>query len=161
MRKVSLFFVAFIVMVSCTKEGVKEEAATVETDQVAAKKEVNGGRPLSAMLSGNQEVPGPGDPDGTGQVQLALNHGQRTISFSLSVSDIDPATAAHIHRAPAGSAGPVVVGLTAPTSGSSSGTISNVDRDLIKDIMKNPENYYVNVHNAAYPPGAVRGQLGK
>jgi hypothetical protein len=105
-------------------------------------------------------VPGPGDLDGSGEAFITLNHGRGEVCFQLSVSDIAPATAAHIHEAPAGVAGPVVVGLTPPTSGSSSGCVS-ADRDLIKDIIQNPADYYVNVHNAAFPAGAVRGQLSK
>ena len=69
-----------------------------------------------------------------------------------------PAIAAHIHKAPA-TTGPVVVPLTPPTSGSSSGTVQDVDRELAKEIVQDPDNYYVNVHNADYPAGALRGQL--
>ena len=101
------------------------------------------------------------DPDGSGTASIRLNLGQGEVCFNLTVSGIAPATAAHIHVAPAGVAGPVVVGLTAPTSGSSNGCISGVDRDLIKAIIQNPEQYYVNVHNTEYPAGAVRGQLSK
>jgi hypothetical protein len=119
------------------------------------------GRPLSSALTGADEVPGPGDPDGSGEVVLTLNHGLGEVCFQLTVSDIAPATAAHIHVGPPGVAGPVVVGLTPPpTGGSSSGCVS-ADRDLIKDIIQNPDAYYVNVHNAPFPAGAVRGQLSK
>jgi hypothetical protein len=31
----------------------------------------------------------------------------------------------------------------------------------MKRIRQNPENFYVNVHNADFPDGAVRGQLSK
>ena len=119
-----------------------------------------GGRPLAATLTGAAEVPGPGDPDGSGSARLTLNPGQGQICYKLAVSGIDPATAAHIHVGPAGVAGPVVVGLAPPTSGASS-ACADVDQTLLRDILKNPENYYVNVHNPAFPPGAVRGQLGK
>lgn len=119
--------------------------------------QVNAGRPLSAELSGMQE-PGGGDPNGTGYVELSLNQGQGTITYTLYVENIDPATAAHIHIGPAGAAGPVVVGLSAPTTGMSSGVVE-VSPELIKAIRRNPENYYVNVHNPMYPAGAVRGQL--
>jgi hypothetical protein len=89
-----------------------------------------------------------------------VNPGQSTVCYELSVSDIVPASAAHIHFAPAGKNGDVVVTLEPPTDGSSSGCAS-VDRALAKNIVKNPELYYVNVHNADFPSGALRGQLSK
>jgi len=119
-----------------------------------------GGRPLYATMTGANEVPGPGDPDGSGIATFTLNQGQGVICYTLEVWDIEPATAAHIHRGTADVAGPVVVPLAAPTEGSSSGCV-DVDPALIKEIRQNPEAFYVNVHNATYPPGAVRGQLGK
>lgn len=120
----------------------------------------HGGRPLETRLTGTAEVPGPGDPDGTGTARLTLNPGQGEICFELTVANISPATAAHIHEAPAGTAGPVVVGLAPPTSGTSQGCRA-VDPELIREILEDPANYYVNVHNAPYPAGAVRGQLSK
>jgi hypothetical protein len=118
------------------------------------------GRPLSAMLTGSQEVPNLGDPDGSGYVTLELNQGQGTISYELTVENIDPATAAHIHIGPIGVAGRVLLHLEAPTDGYSSGVLQ-VDPELIKAIRKNPGGFYVNVHNARYQGGAVRGQLSK
>lgn len=120
----------------------------------------DGGRPLATTLTGAAEVPGPGDPDGSGTASIRLNPGQGEVCFELTVSGIAPATAAHIHVGPAGVAGPVVVGLAPPTSGTSSGCVS-ADPALIKAIIQNPEQYYVNVHNADFPAGAVRGQLSK
>lgn len=120
----------------------------------------DGGRRFTVEMTGAAEAPGPGDPDGSGTAVFRLNYGQGEICYELTVSGIDPATAAHIHVAPAGSPGPVVVPLAAPTSGTSSGC-AEVDRDLIKAIIQNPEAYYVNVHNPAFPGGAVRGQLSK
>lgn len=118
------------------------------------------GRKLSTTLTGAAEVPGPGDPDGRGTAKVTVNVGQSTVCYSLTVSNIAPATAAHIHEAPAGTAGPVVLPLVAPTNGSS-GACATVDRELAKEILKNPADYYVNVHNAEFPAGAVRGQLAK
>ena len=119
-----------------------------------------GGRPFTTTLTGAAEVPGPGDPDGIGTATLTLNQGQGEICYELTVSGIAPATAAHIHVGDSTVAGPVVVPLAAPTSGSSS-ECASVDPELIKAIRQNPENYYVNVHNADFPAGALRGQLSK
>ena len=123
----------------------------------AAQSADTGGRPLSTTMTGAEEAPGPGDPDGSGEAVFTLNHGQGQICFQLVVRDIAPATAAHIHLAPPGEPGPVVVPLTPPTGGSSSGCVT-VDRDLIKAIMQNPEAYYVNVHNDPFQAGASRCQ---
>ena len=117
----------------------------------------HGGRPLTADLTGAAEVP-PADPDGSGSALVTVNIGQREVCWDLSVSDIEPANAAHIHVGPAGVNGPVVVPLSPPTDGSSSGC-ADVDRALAKDILQHPEEYYVNVHNEEFPGGAVRGQL--
>lgn len=119
-----------------------------------------GGATFTSMLDGASEVPVAGDPDGFGSATMSVNPGQERICYSLSVSNIEPAEAAHIHIGEAGTAGPVLVALSAPSGGSSQGCVS-VSRDAAKQIIKNPGNYYVNVHNSEYPGGAVRGQLGR
>jgi MYXO-CTERM domain-containing protein len=105
-------------------------------------------------MSGLQEVPGPGDPDGTGTASLVIDPDALSIEWTITVDNIDlPTTAAHIHIGPAGVAGPPVVNFNNQLSG-----IDLTDPDLAA-IVANPSNYYVNVHNASYPDGAVRGQL--
>ncbi len=121
-----------------------------------------GDQEFAADLSGEEEVPGPGDPDGSGMVSVKVNLSKRQVCFDLMVADIGPATAAHIHVGPPGVAGPVVVPLNPPpTDGSSSGCANNVDQRLLRNIIRHPEEYYVNVHNAEFPSGAIRGQLSK
>ena len=112
-------------------------------------------------MTGAEEAPGPGDPNGSGTASFTFNRGRGEVCFSLEVEDIVlPATGAHIHVAPAGSPGPIVIPLTAPGSdGTSSGCVS-ADRDLVKAITKDPASYYVNVHSSEFPGGAVRAQIG-
>ena len=120
-----------------------------------------GGRKLQTSLTGAAEVPGPGDTDGRGTASITVNPGQKRVCYKLSVSNIAPATMAHIHEAAPTAAGPVVVTLRAPNAaGTSSGCVT-VTRALALEILKDPGDYYVNVHNAAFPAGAVRGQLAK
>lgn len=119
-----------------------------------------GGRKLTTTLTGTAEAPGPGDPDGTGTAQLRLRVGQGQVCYVLTASNITlPALAAHIHRAPVGVAGPVVVPLTAPDAAGSAQGCATADRALVKDILKHPDMYYVNVHTTDFPAGAIRGQL--
>ena len=117
------------------------------------------GKKLTTTLEGENEAPVLGDPDGIGTATLRINPGRNQLCYTITVGGIEPATAAHIHEAPAGSAGPVVVGLSAPTNGRSSGCVA-IARAEATDIIRSPEDYYVNVHNATYPGGALRGQLG-
>jgi hypothetical protein len=118
-----------------------------------------GGRPLEATMTGAAETP-KGDADGTGTASFRVNPGQAQVCYKLTVANIATATAAHIHKGAAGTAGGPVVALKAPATGSVE-DCATVTKDVAEDIIKNPANYYVNVHNAEFPGGAVRGQLGK
>jgi hypothetical protein len=118
----------------------------------------NSGKRFHLSLEGEQEAPVVGDPDGTGTATFRLNLGLERFCYTLTVSGIAPATAAHVHEGPFGDDGPPVIHLTAPTNGTSSGCVS-ADRELLQDIILHPENYYVNVHNTPFPGGALRSQL--
>ena len=124
-----------------------------------------GGRPFSTALTGAAEAPGPGDADATGQAEITLNQGKGEVCFQLSWANVDGTVfAAHIHEAPAGSPGPIVVplftGASFPGTASDSGCVG-ADAELIKAIRKDPSAYYVNVHSSPnFPGGAIRGQLG-
>ena len=113
-----------------------------------------------AKLTGATEVPGPGDPMGSGTAQLTLDPAKGEVCYELSVANVQEATAAHIHEGVVGKEGPVKVPLEAPKAGSAKGC-TKADAAVIQAIMKDPAGYYVNVHNAAFPKGAVRGQLSK
>ena len=114
---------------------------------------------LTTTLTGAAEVPGPGDPDGTGQATLILLPEQGRLCYVLTAQGIAPATAAHVHAGRPGEAGPVAVTLEPPTWGASGGCVA-ADPALLRAIAEDPAGYYVNVHNDEYPAGAIRGQLG-
>ncbi len=122
-----------------------------------------GGKPFITVLSGAAEVPGPGDPDGSGVAFLVLNPGMGEVCWAIAVTGITlPAIGAHIHAAPEGVAGPIVVPLSPPDmTGLSRGCTDGVARDLILAIIESPEQYYVNVHTTDFPAGALRGQLSR
>ncbi len=132
-----------------------------EDKQSSKKGKDHEGHPFTATMTGAAEIPGPGDTDGAGTGTIMIHQGQSELCYEITVSNIATATAAHIHKAAAGQAGAPVVTLKAPAEGSSKDCVKNVDAELMKDIGQNPSNYYVNVHNAEFPNGAVRGQLAK
>lgn len=112
-----------------------------------------------ATLSGAQEVPKPGDPDGSGRFEVSI--ADRVDQFCYEFKDvrgIAAPTAAHIHRGAIGVAGPVVVPLDPPADGHSKGC-KDVAEAIADEIKANPAGFYVNVHNAEFPDGAIRGQL--
>ncbi|MBC7833513.1 MAG: CHRD domain-containing protein [Phycisphaerales bacterium] len=109
-----------------------------------------------ALLNGANEAPNPGDPDGSGIADVFIDTGTPipTVSWDIVVANILlPISADHIHQAPAGVAGPVVVDFSAQLSGSG---VSDPD---LTNVVANPAGFYVNVHNSQFPGGAVRGQL--
>src|SRR3954452_22619859 len=110
-----------------------------------------------AALTGAAEAPGPGDPDGAGLARVALDPDSGQACLQLEVANIAAPTLAHIHEGPAGVAGPVVVDFTPTLNGDE--CVDGVDSALLARITTNPAGFYVNVHNARFPAGAVRGQL--
>lgn len=122
---------------------------------------------LQASLSGGDtEVPDPGDPDGSGGAVVKVNVKKQKVCYTLVVLDITlPTAAAHIHEGEAGVAGGIVVTLKAPEEiadtgiGLATGCAKDQPKPLLRDIRGNPDRYYINVHTADFPGGAVRGQL--
>lgn len=119
-------------------------------------------------LTGNQEVTPTcsppsvcGDPDAVARMILIVIPARDTVCYLTKWTGIDgTVTAAHIHEAPVGVAGPVVVTLFTGTFGSSDRTRGCVSANgLAAEIVANPSAYYVNIHSTVYPAGAVRGQL--
>lgn len=128
---------------------------------------------LEADLNGRNEVATGtkkgvvGDPNGTGEIYVfGIDANTTTLCYVLIVDKIETATAAHIHEAPEGENGPVVVNLAAPGDGNAADCLVESDGTkfpgaavTVQEILSNPEDYYVNVHNGEYPDGAIRGQL--
>jgi hypothetical protein len=118
----------------------------------------DGGDHLAASLTGAKERPDPGDDNGRGNAKVHLKDGE--ICFTLSWQDIEAPAAAHIHEGDEETAGPVVVTLfDGAADGSSVEDCTDAEGGLIEDIRDNPADYYVNIHNADFPAGAIRGQL--
>ncbi len=112
-----------------------------------------GGNSLHAVLTGKVEVP-KGDPDGSGTAEVKISG--TSVCWEIKASKVASLMAAHIHKGGAGVAGPVVVPFGKTYKGKGCTTTS---ADVAAAIKKNPGGYYVNVHNAKYPGGALRGQL--
>ena len=113
---------------------------------------------LSAKLSGSNEVGG-GDPNGSGTAAVKMRGTE--ICFDVKWSGFE-AIMSHIHKAPAGTNGDVVVPFFTSESpldtNSKSGCVT-AKESLVEAIAANPSNYYVNVHSPEFPKGAARGQL--
>lgn len=123
------------------------------------------GSRLAAAMDGAQEIsadgrPGAGDPDGTGTFDAVVVNGGGSLCYRLRVGGIDGGTRFHIHRAAAGVNGPIVVAFYETGEQPRDDACVRLDPALGNEIAAAPGGFYVNVHNAAFPAGAVRGQLG-
>ena len=112
---------------------------------------------LAAHLMGSATA----DPDGMGHANFKVDTAKNEVCYDVMVEKIAPATAAHIHKGAAGASGPPVVMMKAPDASGKVAGCATASPDVVKDILANPAGYYVNVHNAEFGGGAIRGQLSK
>ncbi|GAC1581839.1 MAG: hypothetical protein NVS3B18_15350 [Candidatus Dormibacteria bacterium] len=108
-------------------------------------------------MSGRAETPR-GAPQGVGDAVIAIHSGSVVCWRFAHLHGFVSATVAHIHAGRPGRAGPVLILLsTAPAlhhrgcTHASAAAVTAIERD--------PRGYYVNIHSARYPAGAVRAQL--
>jgi hypothetical protein len=121
-------------------------------------------RALYGSLSGTNELSengerGAGDRDGRGSASAIIDGGR--ICYAITVKNIKDPVAAHIHRGGRTVNGPVVVEFKAPSAGDpgASSGCTTISRELARRILRNPQNYYFNVHTQDFDGGAVRGQV--
>ena len=122
-----------------------------------------GDRAIFAVMTGAKEVDvngeHHGDPNGRGSFSATLDG--RQLCYGIQVKNINDPVAAHIHRGGKDVAGPVVQPLEQPATGDpgASSACVRISRSLARGLRRNPGRFYVNVHTADLPNGAVRGQL--
>jgi hypothetical protein len=131
--------------------------------------------------TGSAEVPLSIDTNAQGQANFQLAKDGQSISYRLNASNIEDAFMAHIHAAPPGVNGPIVVWLfpsTDPTQAPNpaaavdkiraAGSITAAQLtgaagiDTLAELIALLEGggAYVNVHTIANPPGEIRGDIG-
>jgi hypothetical protein len=142
-----------IAMLAFASAAALTGCATIEEEAVDATSDT-----YSAVLTGANEVGG-GNPDGSGRAEISVTDGFGQVCWEIKdVAGIDPPTAAHIHFGRAGTNGPPVFTLERSNEGRWQGC-KDAREWTQNRLQGNPSDFYVNVHNAAYPNGAIRGQL--
>ena len=125
----------------------------------SAKTERSPLRVFRITLAGENENPA-GDPVATGTAVIRARAGQARICYQLVVRDLSRrAVAAHIHRGPAKVSGPVLIPLRTPSAAGTSRGCAKTTKARVRAILAHPRRYYVNVHTAEFPGGAIRAQL--
>ena len=98
-----------------------------------------------------------GPAGGTGTAKFTIDMATSTLCYDLSWSpQVGTPSAAHIHRGPKGTNGPILVILNEPPQPKG---CMQVAGPVLQGIVSDPGGYYANIHTNAYPNGAVRGQL--
>ncbi|GGE05203.1 CHRD domain-containing protein [Tsuneonella deserti] len=127
--------------------------ATLEEEAVDATSDT-----YKAVLTGANEAGG-GDPDGYGRAEISVSDGFGQVCWEIKdLRGIGPVTAAHIHAGRAGVNGPPVLTLEKSNEGIWQGCKDGAEWTQNR-LQGNPADFYVNVHTAEYPNGAIRGQL--
>jgi hypothetical protein len=114
------------------------------------------GTKLEVALKGPNESPA-APASNKGEVELTLNAKSGRVCWEFKLAHIDgKPSQAHIHKGKRGVSGNVVVPLGGTYKRQGCTTASKA---LVASILKAPAGFYVNVHNAKHPLGAMRGQL--
>lgn len=140
-----------------TEAQADDVAPDPEIDASAAASEQAAAYSADVTLSGDAEVPGPG-AEGSGTATLTLLEGEACIEGELT--DVGAVMMGHIHTGTAEEAGDVLVDLEIATEGDGPfDSCVPVDQATADTIMADPSGFYVNLHTADFPDGAVRAQL--
>lgn len=110
---------------------------------------------LGAKLVGKNEVP-KGSPTAHGIVNLTLSTAKHRVCWTFRLAGVSKPQAAHIHKGRAGTSGPVFIPLGSAYKPKG---CTSAAKAMIAAVESKPNVFYVNVHNAKYPNGVVRGQL--
>ncbi len=114
----------------------------------------------ASTLSGDRVTGEPGDNDGWGVSAIGVDGS--TTHYYIWVTDVAIPTAAHIHSGVAGSNGGVAIDFAASFAEVAANTFvarGEVANGATAALLENPGAFYVNVHNADHPAGAIRGQV--
>jgi hypothetical protein len=138
-----------------------------QPDVVASVADVTKGSPpvyLEADLNGRNEQTRSthvGDPRGTATELLRIKGNQ--ITFEITWQNLGAPTAARIHAGAAGMTGNAVIPMvTAPMSDTLTavaGSITVNNAGVLARLATSPSQFYLDMGNAQYPGGAVRGQF--
>lgn len=143
----------YLALAALVATGALGACATLEEEAVDATSDT-----YNATLTGAAEVGG-GDPDGYGRAEVSISDAFDQVCWEVKdVRNISPVTAAHIHYGKAGVNGPPVFTLTKSNEGNWQGCKSGAEWTQNR-LQGNPQDFYVNLHTADYPNGAIRGQL--
>jgi len=147
---------------ACGDGDAEGDETRVTTQSTASGEKTDGNTvTLKAALNGAEEVPGPGANPGVGAASVEVSGTK--VCPDLKVTMGEKPTGAHIHKGGKGASGPVVVDLkpefTPGESAFTAKTCVDAPAETTTALIADPSGYYVNVHSATYPNGALRGQL--
>lgn len=117
--------------------------------------------PLTASLTGTEIVGDTVARTGSAKAELSLMQATKEVCYNITLTELQNPTAAHIHKAAKGENGPSVLTFQIRTDTAVTKACAKAEDALFTDIVANPANYYVQVHTAQFPRGAIRGQLTK
>jgi hypothetical protein len=112
------------------------------------------------------------DSDGHGHANVSVDVASGQVCFDVAFQHSGTPNRAHIHAGDAATNGPIVVTFfelrenaadprhdELEQRGRHGACVLVTNQALLEDIAANPDSYYVNLHNARFPAGSMRGQL--